>query len=281
MTNKYQNIDFDLNSLPTMPVVAAQMMELFNMPDASADRMALVISKDAVVAARVLKIANSSFYSMSRTVSSLQTAIVILGERTLRNLVLAASMRGMNQSFGPVEKMLWEDSMVCALGSRFLAQKLGIADPEEAFMAGLFRHIGLVVLNNQEAKAGDFIVSAVTSHGKSMASRERDLFGATHAEIGAAVLECWKLSEILSLVALHHNDGALPSDACHDAVKLSALINIAGAFPGFFGIFGVHRELDLESFHGVETLGLDPVELSSYMREFKGIFEENRKDFLS
>jgi len=281
MTNKYQNINFDLNRLPTMPLVAAQMMELFNMPDSSAGRMARVISKDAAVTARVLKIANSSFYSMSRTVSSLPTAIVILGERTLRNLVLAASMRGMNQTFGAVEKMLWEDSMVCALGSRFLAHKLGVADPEEAFMAGLFRHIGLVVLNNQDQQAGDFIISAITSHGKNMANRERDLFGATHAEIGAAVLECWKLSEILSLVALHHKDGALPADACDDAVKLSALINIAGAFPAYFGIFGVQRELDLESFYGIQTLNLDPAELATYMKEFKGIFDENRSDFLS
>jgi HD-like signal output (HDOD) protein len=281
MTNKYQNINFDLNRLPTMPLVAAQMMELFNMPDVSADRMSRVISKDAAVTARVLKIANSSFYSMSREVSSLPTAIVILGERTLRNLVLAASMRGMNQSFGAVEKMLWEDSMVCALGSRFLARRLEIADPEEAFMAGLFRHIGLVVLNNQDDKAGDFITSAVCSHRKDMASRERDLFGATHSEIGAAVLEYWKLSEILSLVALHHNDCALPSDACDNAVKLTALINLAGSFPAKLGIFGVQREQDLESFHGVKMLDLDPAELTIHMNEFKSVFKENRKDFLS
>ncbi len=82
MTNKYQNINFDLDRLPTMPLVAAQMMELLNMPEASADRMSSVISKDAAVSARVLKIANSSFYSMSRKVTSLPTAIVILGERT-------------------------------------------------------------------------------------------------------------------------------------------------------------------------------------------------------
>ncbi len=97
--------------------------------------------------------------------------------------------------------------MVCALGARFLARKLSVADPEEAFMAGLFRHIGLVVLNNQKEKAGDFIISSVSLNRQDMAERERDLFGATHAEIGAAVLEYWKLSEVLSLVALHHCDG--------------------------------------------------------------------------
>lgn len=281
MTNKYQNINFDLDRLPTMPLVAAQMMELLNMPEASADRMSSVISKDAAVSARVLKIANSSFYSMSRKVTSLPTAIVILGERTLRNLVLAASIRGMNQSFGAVAKMLWEDSMVCALGARFLARKLSVADPEEAFMAGLFRHIGLVVLNNQKEKAGDFIISSVSLNRQDMAERERDLFGATHAEIGAAVLEYWKLSEVLSLVALHHCDGALPSDTCKDTVKLTALINIAGSLPSYFGIFGVRRELDLESLPGITMLELDPGLVTENIDEFKAIFEENRGDFLS
>jgi len=281
MTNKYQNINFDLDRLPTMPLVAAQMMELLNMPEASADRMSSVISKDAAVSARVLKIANSSFYSMSRKVTSLPTAIVILGERTLRNLVLAASIRGMNQSFGAVAKMLWEDSMVCALGARFLARKLSVADPEEAFMAGLFRHIGLVVLNNQKEKAGDFIISSVSLNRQNMAERERDLFGATHAEIGAAVLEYWKLSEVLSLVALHHCDGALPSDTCKDTVKLTALINIAGSLPSYFGIFGVRRELDLESLPGITMLELDPGLVTENIDEFKAIFEENRGDFLS
>ncbi len=56
--------------------------------------------------------------------------------------------------------------MVCALGARFLARKLSVADPEEAFMAGLFRHIGLVVLNNQKEKAGDFIISSVSLIGR-------------------------------------------------------------------------------------------------------------------
>ena len=281
MTGKFQNINFDLDKLPTMPLVAAQMMELINSSETSAAALAKVVSKDPAVSARVLKIANSSFYSMSRQVTSLSTAVVILGERTLKNLVLAASMRGMNQSFGRIEQLLWEDSMVCALSSRYLARKLGLADPEEAFMAGLFRHIGLVVLNNQESKAAEFITKAMESGSKSMAEQEREMFGATHAEIGAAVLEHWKLSEVLSLVALHHSDVALDEEADSSAVNLTCVVNIAGQLPGYFGIFAQQHELSLENLPGRKRLDLDQERVAEIIEEFHSIFAENRSDFLS
>ncbi len=278
---KFQNINFDLDKLPTMPLVAAQMMELINASETSAAALAKVVSKDPAVSARVLKIANSSFYSMSRQVSSLSTAIVILGEKTLKNLVLAASMRSMNQTFGKIEQVLWEDSMVCALGSRYLARKLGVADPEEAFMAGLFRHIGLVVLNNQESKAADFIIKSMESGKQSIAEEERELFGATHAEIGAAVLESWKLSEVLSLVALHHSDVALDDGVDSSAVNLTSVVNIAGLLPGYFGIYGGQHKLNLEDSPGRNLLALDLQRIEKIIEEFHSIFEENRNDFLS
>ena len=280
MGGKFQNINFDLDRLPSMPLVVTQMMEVINSPDVSAAALAEVVSKDSAVSARVLRVANSSFYSMSRQVTSLSTAIVILGERTLKTLVLAASIRGMNQSFGKIEQLLWEDSMVCALGSRYLARKLRLADPEEAFMAGLFRHIGLVVLNNQDNKAADFIIKSMESGNQSMAQQEREMFGATHAEVGAAVLEHWKLSEVLSLVVLNHADVALDEGADSKAVNLTGVVNIAGQLPGYFGIFGPQRDLNLENLPGVKLLDLDQERLEEIIEEFHRTFEENRGDFL-
>ena len=281
MSGKFQNINYELDKLPTMPLVAAQMIELINSPATSAKQLAKVISKDAAVAARVLKIANSSFYSMSRQVTTLSTAIVILGERTLKNLVLAASMRGMHQTFGKVEQMLWEDSMVCALGSRFLARKLHLADPEEAFMAGLFRHIGKVVINCQDSEGKKSISEMVTFEEQALAAHELDAFGATHAEIGAAVLEHWQLSEALSLVALHHFDVELSGIEDPIVINLICLVNIASGFSAIFGLLGVPREIDLKLLPGAKALNLDADKLAELLEEFKSVFEENRDEFLA
>ncbi|WP_321369654.1 HDOD domain-containing protein [uncultured Desulfuromusa sp.] len=75
MSTKFQDINFDLDRLSTMPLIAIQMMQLMNSSEAPAEAMAKVVAKDPAVSARVLKIANSSFYSMSRQVTSLSTAI--------------------------------------------------------------------------------------------------------------------------------------------------------------------------------------------------------------
>ena len=281
MPGRFQDINFELDKLPTMPVVASQMMELINNPETSASQLAGVVSKDPAVSARVLKIANSSFYSMSRQVTSMSTAVVILGERTLRNLVLAASMRGMHSHFGKVEQMLWEDSMVCALASRFLAGKLALVDPEEAFMAGLFRHIGLVVLNNQESRAAEFIINSLKANNQEMGKEEREAFGATHAEIGAAVLEHWKLSEVLSLVALHHSDVDFARVADEVAVKMTCIVNIAGRMPGHLGIFGAPRVLNFEEMRGLQHLDVPEERLLALIEDFVMLFNQHRSEFLS
>ena len=281
MAGKFQDINFDLDKLPTMPLVAIQMMQLINSADTSADILAKVVAKDPAVSARVLKIANSSFYSMARQVTSLSTAVVILGERTLKNLVMAASLRGMHDSYGKAEQMLWEDSMVCALGSRHIARKLALADPEEAFMAGLFRHIGLTVLKNKEKSAADFILKSLTSASQTMVDDEREMFGATHAEVGAAVLEHWKLSETLSEVALHHADVNFSEETDQGIINMTCVVNIAGQLPGYFGIFEHLRDLNLEDSPGRKRLDLDLEKVEEVVFEFQGIFEANREEFLS
>ncbi len=281
MTKRFQDIDFDLDKLPAMPIVAAQMIELINSPMSSSNQLAKVIEKDPAVAARVLKIANSSFYSMSRQVTTLPTAIVILGERSLKNLVLAASMRSVHSAYGPIEKMLWEDSMLCALGSRFLSRKLGLADPEESFMAGLFRHIGKVVINNQEGLNKEFVAEIVSAESESTIAQERETLGANHAEIGAAVLENWQLSEGMSLVALQHFSVDLSGIDDQNVINMISLVNIASAFPAIFGIYGAPQEINLSELPGARQLNLDTDKLTALLEEFQEVFEENREQFLS
>lgn len=281
MSGKFQNINFKLDKFPAMPVVAAQIIKLINSPEASASKLAEVVAKDSAMSAHVLKIANSSYYSMSRQVTTLSKAIVILGERALKNLVLAASLRCMQQSIGSVEQMLWEDSMVCALGSRFLADKLSLVDPEEAFMAGLFCHIGKIVISNQNEVTEEFVVDMAAADNREMAEREKDILGSTHAEIGAAVLEQWKLSESMSLVALHHSDVDLTGIDDQNTIKMICLVNIANKFPAVFGIFGQREEIDLAELPGARFLNLEPDEITEVFEGFSSVFEENREDFLS
>lgn len=282
MSGKFQDINYDIDTLPPMPLIATRMVELINSPRSSADEMARVISGDPAISARVLKIANSSFYSMARQVNTLSTAIVILGERTLKNLVMAASLRGMNATFGEIEQVLWEDSMTCAIGARFLSRSLRQGDPEEAFIAGLFRHIGRVVFNNQDPTSYAGILKQHRRCGPELMAVEENAFGIDHAALGAAVLEQWQLSEVLSLVALHHHDEKLDAIDNSEARALAGVVNIASEFPVMLGIFGEHRaEIALEDLPGARMFGLGAAKLAGLFEEFREVFEENRESFLS
>jgi HD-like signal output (HDOD) protein len=272
--------EFSLADIPPMPRVAADILHQLNNSDSSAKGLAEIIAVDPAVAARVLRIANSSFYSMSRQVTNLSMAIVVLGERTLKNLVLAASLRGLNRVFGPKEKMLWEDSMVCALASRFMSRALAIGDPEDAFVDGLFRHIGLIVMNNHHSENFDPVFEALCKK-TARAEIERIYFGATHGEIGAMVLEHWKLSEGLCHICRYHDNLEGAPAAHEDLHQRTALINVTSYFPGYFGIFSSPWQIDLAATPGARQLTLDTEKMTALVAEFKEIFNQNRQQFLS
>lgn len=280
MSTKFQNIDFDLNHLPPMPAVAAQIVNLINSPKSSASDLAKIIKQDSAVSARVLKLANSSFYNVSRQVTKISTAIVVLGERTLENLVLAASLKELNKSFGPVEKILWEDSMVCALCTQFLAKRLKLVDPEEAFLAGLFRHIGKIVINNQFIADKKEIMEKVATESESCAEFERKEFGATHEEVGAALLEAWHLSEEMSLVALHHHDEDLSFIKSARSRQLISVVNIANECVACSGILGSSRKPNFELVPGVKELGLGAELMLELHAEFSQILDDSKNALL-
>ena len=147
MSDDFKTVVRTIGDLPPMPAVAMKVLQQLQDPNISTSALAETIANDPAVSARVLKIANSAFYSMKRQVKTLEHALVVVGEKTLRSLVLAASLEVMNKQVGLLEKMLWEDSLGCAIGSRLVARRFKTVDPEEAFLGGLFRHLGKIVMN--------------------------------------------------------------------------------------------------------------------------------------
>jgi len=281
MANKFQNITYDINNLPSLPFIATRMVELLNAPTSSADEMAQVISADPSISARVLQIANSSFYSMARQVKTLSTAIVVLGEKNLKNLVLAASLRGMQKKFGPPEQLLWEDAMTCALGARFLAYNLKVIDPEEAFIAGLFRHVGRVVFNNQQGDIYAPILLHKPYNESDLNAREKKQFGVEHTTLGAAVIEQWNLSDIISLTTLHHHDDKLNAIEDNETRTLTAIVNLASEFPLMLGLFGSPPDCDLTEWPGAQALKIDQEQMAKLLKNFRQVFNENREIFLA
>jgi len=285
MTTDFKNVVNSIRDLPPMPAVAVKVLELLNDPNVNYEKLGAAISSDPAVSARMLKVANSAFYSMKRQIKTLEHAIAIVGERTLRSLVLAASLEGMSKSYGLLEKMLWEDSMGCAIGCRILARKFSSADPEEAFLAGLFRHLGKIVMNYSDPGVYRSLAEAAYSENISTSELEGKFFPYAHAVVGAAVLDKWNFSRPLVMTTLHHEDLLISLDDEEDGeavLRLTATVNLAGHVCRKLGI-GQRQpdeDLDLLKCPGAKALNLDEDEVQLALVEVERVFTENRDFFI-
>lgn len=287
MSADFQTVVRSIRDLPPMPMVAIKVLELLGDPNVNNNRLGEAISADPAVSARLLKISNSAFYSLSRQIKTLDQAIAIVGERTLRSLVLAASLEGMNKSYGLLEKMLWEDSIGCAIGCRVLARKFKTADPEEAFLAGLFRHLGKIVMNFSDPDAYRSLAEAAYAEGHSTSSLEGRFFPYAHTVVGAAVLDKWNFNRSLVMSTLHHEDLEIPDDDDDidypSVMRLTATVSFSGQVCLRLGIGQREPDdtLDLNDCPGVKYLKLEARDIEQAVEEVEAAFTTNRDFFIN
>jgi len=286
MSVDFQTVVRSVGDLPPVPAVATKVLELLGQANSDYGQLGSAISSDPAVSARLLKVANSAFYSMSRQIKTLDHAIAIVGERTLRSLVLAASLEGMNKSYGLLEKMLWEDSIGCAIGCRILARKFSSADPEEAFLAGLFRHLGKVIMNYNNTEAYQALIEGVYAGDGSYKQLEGNYFPYAHEVVGAAVLDKWNFNRSMVMTTLHHDDLKIPieeeEEGSKDLYRLAATVNLSDCVCRKLGIGqrAPDEDLDVCKCLGAEALELDEDEVAEAVEEVDQVFSENREFFV-
>lgn len=281
MPEDFKSVLEKLSDLPAMPLVAVKVLRVLQDPDADAEDLAEIIVHDAMMTAQVLKMANSSYYSLSNRVKTVEHAIVVLGEKAMRNVVFAASLKGLGSRFGLIEKMLWDDSIGCAIAARVIAQRFGGVDPEEAFLGGLLRHFGRVVMNLWDSEAYSRVMEGVYNGEGSLEEMERRHFPTSHAMIGATVLRQWNFSDCLVRLVLNHEDFTLSEDEDPVFRRMAAAVNLADHFCRRLGIG--HRDPDpghdIERTPGAHALQVEGAELQEALAEFEEVFARDREAF--
>jgi HD-like signal output (HDOD) protein len=197
-----------VGDLPPMPQVASRAISMVENPDTTANEMTDLLSTDAALAARVLKIANSAMFSRQREITTLSQAIMIIGFKALKGIVVAATLRQINKSFGALEKLIWEASMCSAACSTVLAKKLRKPFVEEVFLLGLLHNLGQIVLLYQSETARDYkgVIKLIKERGLDYTAAEHEVFGFAHSLIGALVAKKWNFSPDSCQVILHYKD---------------------------------------------------------------------------
>lgn len=243
--SRIEEILNQVESLPTLPGLALDIMSIAENPNASLSDMVLLIQRDPSLTVKILKIANSAYYGYTRKVNNLQSALLILGLREIRNISLSISVINLFQpsadrvSFN--HHLFWLHSSGCAQIARSLAFKLGFFELElEAFTAGLIHDIGKIIIDQFLHEDFARILDLVHHEHLSFYEAENKILGTNHALIGSWLAKKWALpSELVEAIEYHHH----PEDSIHDPL-LSSLIHTAN-------VFGKAKNLSfLEEFRG-------------------------------
>lgn len=216
-------------SLLSLPQSLSEVLTLVGIGDYSMDDLANVIMQDPGLTSKVLKMANSSFYSHRSQISSVHQATVILGGHQVKCLALSASVFRaslLETKYHIDVKSLFSHFISNALGSKMLAEEIGSKNPEEAFTAGLLHDIGLVYLIHHFPNDYKAVIDKANRY-HSLDRAEQEILGIDHATLGQMLAKRWNFPEHLcQAIGDHHKKpGDLADPEIVNCVKLSALVN--------------------------------------------------------
>lgn len=282
MNPDLEQLIMNAGDLPTIPVVATKVLQLIESETTTAEDLAKVVSSDPAVAARVLKISNSSFYGCQRQVQTLPHAIMMLGYNTLKSVVMAASVKQVYKTFGLTEKMLWEHSFGAGLAARIIAGTTRLVNVEEAFLGGLFHDIGKTIMNNTDGKTFLTIMQKCYNEEVSFVEAEQQFYPYSHADVGGLVIKKWNFPEMLMKAVLEHHRFNFDEDEDPYQVKVTCVVGLSNLFCHKLGLG--QREPDqnlvLCESKPARLLGLDEEMLDGMLQEFEKVYIQD-KDFFS
>lgn len=191
-----------------MPQVASRAISMVENPDTTATELTELLSSDTALAARVLKIANSAMFSRQREITTLNQAIMIIGFKALKGIIVAATLRQLNKNFGKLEKLIWENSIGTATSATYICRKLKKRYHEEIFLLGLLHSLGQIVLLFNKETSNDYknVIKLVRDSHLDYNTSELQTFGFAHPLIGALVAKKWNFSSETCQVILHYKD---------------------------------------------------------------------------
>lgn len=176
--------------MPTIPKVVQELIESFSNEDIDIEAIARKVSVDQVLTAKVLRLANSSYYGLQRKIGSVDEAVVVMGLNSLRTLVVATGVTG---AFAPIPGFdrahFWRRSLVVAAYARWLAKKASL-NGEIAFTSGLMHAIGEVLIHLALPVEVQLINRQATVGGRRV-QLEREALGFSHCEVGAELARRW------------------------------------------------------------------------------------------
>jgi putative nucleotidyltransferase with HDIG domain len=258
-------------------------MALLDDPDSSAAQIEDVLRYDAGLTANILRLSNSAYFGMMTQIGSVRQAVVVLGLKRIKQLVLTSCIGAIldkqvaGYDLQPGE--LWRHSIAVSVAAEGLVAELEMPGGDDIFTASLLHDVGKLVMGEFVQKDLEKIRNAASS-GVPFEAAEEMILGMNHAAIGAAILKSWLFpGHIVDAVRWHHN----PEDA-QERSAIIDVVHVANILSLMIGIGLGSEGLNYQLIPSVtERLGLSTSNLETVasrtlqaVNELSGLLEDGQ-----
>lgn len=277
------NIVDGITDLPTLPTIIMKVIEIINNPKSSATDIKKLIESDVVQAVRVLRLANSSYYGFPQKVSTITTAIVLLGFNEIKNLLLSSSVyevfmksKNLKNNYYFDNFKFLDHSIAVAIACRIIAKEIKYDEPEELFVGGLLHDIGKNIMQQFLKKDFKELMKNVLATNSLMYKKEKRIIGYTHSEVGKILAKKWKMTDkIVDIIAYHHHP-----KLSQRFTKEAAIVQLADIFVRAMDIgSGGDNQVPSITEEIFESIGLSYDKIEKVMFEIEKTFEETKEMF--
>lgn len=222
----------EISSLPTLPSTYHRLVKELQSETVSIKLIADLISQDIGMSAKVLQMVNSAFFALPTHVENIFQAVSLLGQDTIRSLVLTAGVFDqfhVTNLLGLSIDSVYTHCVAVGTASQKIAKALGLDKrlADDSLLAGMMHDIGKLIMLAHFPKELTNAIRFSKERSLPLHKAEQEIFGITHADIGAHLLSLWGLPDtIVEAAALHHSPGA----SANPALGVLTVVHIANAF---------------------------------------------------
>jgi HD-like signal output (HDOD) protein len=197
-----------VSNLPPIPKVLQEISQLFNSPTISARKVEMMVEKDPSLTVKVLSVANSPLYGLRRNVTSINTAVILLGMQEIKSIVtsirMASTLKMKSDKYFNPDKFL-NHSMVVGMLAQRMSKDLGFNFEGDGFVAGMLHDMGILIIHEYLSNEFLQIVGYSVQNKTSFLEAEYKVLGLSHQEIGEFLTDKWSLPTVFSdALQFHH-----------------------------------------------------------------------------
>jgi HD-like signal output (HDOD) protein len=223
-----QRILRHMKDLPPIPQTVFKAREIMGNPDSDFKELSNLFETDQAIAAKILKLANSPYYGYSGKITSIQRASVILGHKTLVELLTVIGTAGLLgnklEGYWLDSGALWKHSLAVAFGSRIIANTIKPALSNDAFTSGLIHDVGKLILDQHIKERWELFEEFMADSEHTFLDAEKKILDLDHAEVASEVCKKWNIPEPLTVAIRYHHH---PSQS--NGSELAYIVHVADA----------------------------------------------------